>query len=109
MARVFITGSTDGLGRAAAQSLLDQGHEVVLHARSKERAPSLGGLGAPVDVDTGQRTQTWLATSMDPEALVSGRYWYQQRQHRPAKEAMDVAYQDQLLAELESLTGIALP
>ena len=37
MARVFITGSSDGLGIAAAQSLLGEGHEVVLHARSKER------------------------------------------------------------------------
>jgi nucleoside-diphosphate-sugar epimerase len=26
MARIFITGSTDGLGRAAARSLLDDGH-----------------------------------------------------------------------------------
>ena len=34
MARVFITGSSDGLGIAAAQSLLGEGHEVVLHARS---------------------------------------------------------------------------
>jgi NAD(P)-dependent dehydrogenase (short-subunit alcohol dehydrogenase family) len=41
MARIFITGSTDGLGRAAAQSLLDDGHEVVLHARSAERASAL--------------------------------------------------------------------
>jgi len=40
MAIVFITGSTDGLGRAAAQSLLDQGHRVVLHARSADRACS---------------------------------------------------------------------
>ncbi|TMJ14304.1 MAG: daunorubicin C-13 ketoreductase, partial [Alphaproteobacteria bacterium] len=34
MARIFITGSTDGLGRAAARTLLDSGHEVVLHARN---------------------------------------------------------------------------
>ncbi len=34
MAIVFITGSTDGLGRAAAGSLLQGGHQVVLHARS---------------------------------------------------------------------------
>ena len=33
MARIFITGSTDGLGRAAARSLLDDGHEVVLGGR----------------------------------------------------------------------------
>src|SRR4051812_15018042 len=44
MAIVFITGSTDGLGRAAAQSLLDDGHQVVLHARSEERAATLAAL-----------------------------------------------------------------
>jgi NAD(P)-dependent dehydrogenase (short-subunit alcohol dehydrogenase family) len=38
VARVFITGSTDGLGRAAARALIDDAHEVVLHARSRERA-----------------------------------------------------------------------
>lgn len=42
MAIVFITGSTDGLGRVAAQSLLDDGHKVVLHARSAERAAAVG-------------------------------------------------------------------
>jgi NAD(P)-dependent dehydrogenase (short-subunit alcohol dehydrogenase family) len=44
MARIFITGSTDGLGRAAAQSLVDDGHEVVLHARSQDRALALSDL-----------------------------------------------------------------
>lgn len=38
--RIFITGSTDGLGRGAALALMREGHEVVLHARSKERAAS---------------------------------------------------------------------
>ena len=37
MARVFITGSSDGLGRMAAQLLLEQGHGVVLHARNQQR------------------------------------------------------------------------
>ena len=37
MARVFITGSSDGLGRMAAQLLAGQGHEVVLHARNEAR------------------------------------------------------------------------
>ncbi|SNY55386.1 SDR family NAD(P)-dependent oxidoreductase [Paractinoplanes atraurantiacus] len=37
MARVFITGSADGLGRAAAETLLAEGHEVIVHARSAER------------------------------------------------------------------------
>lgn len=38
MARVFITGSSDGLGQMAARALIQQGHSVVLHARNEERA-----------------------------------------------------------------------
>lgn len=36
-ARVFITGSSDGLGLAAAKTLLGQGHEVIVHVRSQTR------------------------------------------------------------------------
>jgi NAD(P)-dependent dehydrogenase (short-subunit alcohol dehydrogenase family) len=46
MARVFITGSTDGLGRAAAQKLMEEGHQVVVHARSRERARAFGDLAS---------------------------------------------------------------
>jgi NAD(P)-dependent dehydrogenase (short-subunit alcohol dehydrogenase family) len=44
MARVFITGSADGLGRAAAQMLLGEGHEVVVHARNSERLTAVSDL-----------------------------------------------------------------
>jgi len=37
MARVFITGSADGLGQMAAALLVKQGHQVVLHARHADR------------------------------------------------------------------------
>jgi len=37
MARVFITGSADGLGQLAADALIAQGHKVVLHARNEKR------------------------------------------------------------------------
>jgi NAD(P)-dependent dehydrogenase (short-subunit alcohol dehydrogenase family) len=37
MARIFITGSADGLGQLAAKALIGQGHKVVLHARNTER------------------------------------------------------------------------
>src|SRR5215472_8136856 len=37
MARVFITGSSDGLGKMAAQLLIEQGHKVVTHARNETR------------------------------------------------------------------------
>lgn len=255
MARIFITGSTDGLGHAAARSLLAQGHEIVLHARSAERARALndlasqaagvvigdlssaaevqaigdqmnrigrmnavihnagiyrvprrgstqeghavilavntlapfmltalmerpdrliylssglhrggegslrdldwtkrpwdtarayaesklhvvalafflarhwpkvlsnavdpgwvrtrmGGSSAPVDIDTGQRTQSWLAVSSEAEATVSGRYWHNLTPEQPAAEAMDVAFQDALVAQLQELTGVVLP
>ena len=255
MARIFITGSTDGLGRAAAQSLLDDRHEVVLHARSTERAltvadfasqvagivigdlrsaaeihriaeqvnaigrmdavihnagiyraPSrgstpeghadilavntlapfmltalierpdrlvylssglhrggegslrdldwterpwdparayaesklqvvalafliarrwpdvlsnavdpgwvrtrMGGASAPVDIHTGQRTQSWLAVSTEPAAMVTGRYWHDMKPELPATEAMDIAFQDKLVARLQELAGVALP
>jgi NAD(P)-dependent dehydrogenase (short-subunit alcohol dehydrogenase family) len=255
MARIFITGSTDGLGRAAAETLLGQGHEVVLHARSPERAAALGGLGsraagiavgdlgsaaetrsvaeqvnaigrmdavihnagvytersrgstpeghattvavnilgpyiltgsmhrprrliylssglhrggegplddldwtrrrwdgarayaetklyvvalalwlarhwpevvssavdpgwvrtrmggpsAPVDLQTGQQTQSWLAVSEDAAARESGRYWHHLRQEPPASQASDPAFQDELIARLADLTGVALP
>lgn len=255
MASVFITGSTDGLGRAAAQALLDQGHRVVLHARSADRAGAvgafaskvagivvgdlasgvetkgiaeqvnaigrmdaiihnagvytersrgsspeghartlaintlapyvltalierptrlvylssslhrggegslrdldwskrswdaakayaesklhaaaiasalgrrwpnvlsnavdpgwvrtkMGGAGAPVDLDTGQRTQSWLAVSEEPAAMVSGRYWHHLRQEQPAAEATDPKFQDELIDRLSELTGVTLP
>jgi NAD(P)-dependent dehydrogenase (short-subunit alcohol dehydrogenase family) len=44
MARVFITGSADGLGRAAAHTLLDDGHEVVVHARNRDRLTAVRDL-----------------------------------------------------------------
>lgn len=37
MARIFITGSADGLGHLAAKALITQGHQVVLHARNEKR------------------------------------------------------------------------
>jgi NAD(P)-dependent dehydrogenase (short-subunit alcohol dehydrogenase family) len=62
MTRIFITGSADGLGRAAAQTLLDDGHEVVVHARSSERLAAVGDLvdrgAAAVAGDLSDREQT---------------------------------------------------
>jgi NAD(P)-dependent dehydrogenase (short-subunit alcohol dehydrogenase family) len=44
MARVFITGSADGLGLAAAQTLLEDGHKVVIHVRSTSRLAAVRDL-----------------------------------------------------------------
>jgi NAD(P)-dependent dehydrogenase (short-subunit alcohol dehydrogenase family) len=44
MAHIFITGSADGLGRAAAETLLGDGHDVIVHARSAERLANVNAL-----------------------------------------------------------------
>jgi NAD(P)-dependent dehydrogenase (short-subunit alcohol dehydrogenase family) len=254
MRRIFITGSTDGLGRAAARTLMAEGHEVVLHARSKQRASALadmaprsagvvigdlssavetraladqvnkigrmdavihnagiymessrgntpeghaktlavntlapymltalierpsrliylssgmhrgggdalrdidwtkrrwdasraysesklcvtalafaiarrwpdvlsnavdpgwvptkmGGPSAPDDLEQGHLTQTWLAVSDDSAAKVSGAYWHHRKQQKPAAEALDPAFQDELMTKLAELTGVSL-
>ncbi len=38
MARIFITGSSDGIGLLTAQALVKKGHSVTLHARNAQRA-----------------------------------------------------------------------
>ena len=62
-----------------------------------------------MDLDTGQRTQTWLAISDDPAAMVSGSYWHHLRQEQPASEVTDQGFQDQLISKMDELTGVALP
>jgi NAD(P)-dependent dehydrogenase (short-subunit alcohol dehydrogenase family) len=44
VARVLVTGSSTGLGRATAAALLDGGHDVVVHARSSARAGAVADL-----------------------------------------------------------------
>lgn len=46
MARILITGSTDGLGRATAEALLAAGHHVIVHARNPDRAAAVSALTA---------------------------------------------------------------
>jgi NAD(P)-dependent dehydrogenase (short-subunit alcohol dehydrogenase family) len=51
--RVFVTGSADGLGQATARTLMESGHDVVVHARSTARLDAVqelvdGGAAAVV-------------------------------------------------------------
>lgn len=68
----------------------------------------MGGPGAPDDLEMGHLTQTWLATSDDPDAMVSGGYWHHRRRQTPARDVSNSSFQDRLLAELARLTGIPL-
>jgi NAD(P)-dependent dehydrogenase (short-subunit alcohol dehydrogenase family) len=62
MSRVFVTGSSDGLGLMAARLLADGGHQVTLHARNAARAeatrPALPQAGAIVVGDVGSIAET---------------------------------------------------
>ena len=54
MATICITGSTDGIGLAAARTLLAQGHRVLVHARSEQRGrPVVGALDGDAQLVTG--------------------------------------------------------
>ncbi|MBW8811811.1 MAG: SDR family NAD(P)-dependent oxidoreductase [Caulobacterales bacterium] len=68
----------------------------------------MGGPGAPVDLQTGQQTQSSLAVSDQPAAMTSGGYWRHLRREAPAAQAADPAFQDALIARLAEVTGITL-
>lgn len=68
----------------------------------------MGGRSAPDDLELGHRTQEWLATSDDPEAIAGGGYWYHQRRQTPHPAANDSRFQDALLARLADHTGVTL-
>jgi len=68
----------------------------------------MGGAGAPDDLEQGHLTQTWLAVSDEPAAKTSGGYWFHRKQQKPAAPALDTKFQDELIARLAELTGVAL-
>jgi NAD(P)-dependent dehydrogenase (short-subunit alcohol dehydrogenase family) len=68
----------------------------------------MGGPGAPDDLEEGHLTQTWLATSDDPAAKVTGAYWHHRKQRQPAPQSLDQRFQDELIAKLAELTGVAI-
>jgi len=68
----------------------------------------MGGPEAPEDLHDGTATQVWLAVTNDPEALVSGQYFYHQELRDPHPHAYDVEKQDQLLAECAEISGVEL-
>lgn len=68
----------------------------------------MGGASAPGDLTLGGDTQTWLAVSQDPAALVSGQYWHHRRPQTPAPAVTEATFQDRLTDTLAELTGITL-
>jgi hypothetical protein len=58
---------------------------------------------APVDIDMEQRTESGLVVSTEPAALLTGPYWHHLKPELPVAEAMDVAFQDELVAAFKNL------
>ena len=71
MARIFITGSTRGIGAETARQLIDLGHEVVIHARDDSRADAArldfpDAVGVAVgDLGSLESTKTLAAAAND--------------------------------------------
>jgi len=68
----------------------------------------MGGPGAPDDMSLGPVTQAWLAVSPDPDARVTGGYFYHQKPRTPHPAARDLTVQDGLLRHCAALTGVTL-
>jgi NAD(P)-dependent dehydrogenase (short-subunit alcohol dehydrogenase family) len=68
----------------------------------------MGGAGAPDDIDKAHRTQVWLATSHEPAATVSGRYFFHQKLRDPDPATTEIERQDLLLDLCRRVSGTAL-
>lgn len=69
----------------------------------------MGGPGAPDDLAAAPVTQAWLATSDDPLARSTGRYFYQKALRAPHPVTRDEATQEALLNACARLSGVTLP
>jgi NAD(P)-dependent dehydrogenase (short-subunit alcohol dehydrogenase family) len=75
MARIFITGSADGLGQLAAKALITQGHKVVLHARNATRGrEALVKLPGAETVVTGELTSIDETIQLGEKVNTLGRF-----------------------------------
>jgi NAD(P)-dependent dehydrogenase (short-subunit alcohol dehydrogenase family) len=75
VSRVFVTGSADGLGRLAAVQLVDEGHEVVLHARSETRGrEAMDGVPGAAGVLIADLASIGQTRGLAEQANESGRF-----------------------------------
>jgi NAD(P)-dependent dehydrogenase (short-subunit alcohol dehydrogenase family) len=72
-------------------------------------ATKMGGAEATGDLDSGHRTQVWLAVSEDPAAMVTGEYFYHMRLRRPNPATRDATRQEEFLDACKGFSGVELP
>ena len=75
MARIFITGSADGLGQLTARLLVERGHQVVLHARDERRSrEAIGSVPGAEEVLIGDLSRVDQVKRLASEANAIGRF-----------------------------------
>jgi NAD(P)-dependent dehydrogenase (short-subunit alcohol dehydrogenase family) len=75
MARIFVTGSSTGLGLMTAQLLIEQGHAVVLHGRSANRtAEAQAAAPGAAGVVTGDLSRLAAMREVAEQANRFGRF-----------------------------------
>ncbi|WP_183566804.1 SDR family NAD(P)-dependent oxidoreductase [Mucilaginibacter sp. SP1R1] len=72
-------------------------------------ATKMGGPGAPDSLTDAPQTQVWLATSNDPQALVSGEYFYHMQHRQYLTAAAGHLVQDKFMMACAHLSGIIFP
>lgn len=94
MARVLVTGSSDGIGMMAGRLLLQEGHKVTFHARNAERGADLRRTVPAGDVVIGDLASLEQTRSVADQANRIGRYDAVIHNagigfHRPAREVSE--------------------
>jgi NAD(P)-dependent dehydrogenase (short-subunit alcohol dehydrogenase family) len=112
MARIFITGSADGLGKLAAARLVAEGHRVVLHGRTAQRAAeamaAVPGAESALAGDLSSMAQTRaLADQVNAIGNVMGRFdavihnagvGYRERQRNATEDGLPLVFAVNTLA-----------
>lgn len=72
-------------------------------------ATKMGGPGAPDSMEDAVKTQAWLATSNDDEAMVTGQYFYHKKLRTPNPSTAKKDVQEKFLDECQRISGISFP
>lgn len=74
MSLILVTGASTGLGLAAAEALLNAGHEVVVHGRSADRFEDLGMLEQAHDIVYGDLADLPQTIGLAEQLAAMGRF-----------------------------------
>ncbi len=72
-------------------------------------ATKMGGAGASGDINAAVDTYVMLAEGTGAAKDATGKYWYHCKPRSPKKEATEDAVQQNLIRQLEELTGVKVP